>query len=160
MKKLLILMLVLGLASAANAVVTLGGDTEVDLGGTCTVTIVSSDTTMWGGYIEQLEYLMTGVVATSNAGEQAVVNYAPEGYADTYELEAKDTTDPFDSVVAGIQFNVTVSAGSLVEDDTILLTLYDTDWSTVIDTATVTVVPEPMTIALLGLGGLLLRRRK
>jgi len=41
----------------------------------------------------------------------------------------------------------------------VVITLLDTD-GVVLDTITVSQIPEPMTVALLGLGGLFLRRRK
>jgi len=42
----------------------------------------------------------------------------------------------------------------------VVITLWDENASTVEDTITITQIPEPMTVALLGLAGLFLRRRK
>lgn len=46
-------------------------------------------------------------------------------------------------------------------EGTVVIELWeDPDYTNVADTLTITQIPEPMTVALLGLGGLLLRRRK
>ena len=43
---------------------------------------------------------------------------------------------------------------------TVTITLYGNDLVSAIDTITINQIPEPITVALLGLGGLFLRRRK
>jgi hypothetical protein len=165
MKKLLILMLVLGLASAASAAHSLGGATTVAQTGTAVVTIIADSTATTTSVVEDLSAALGGahaiisVVKTANAGEQgSVVQFPGTDYA--WTVEAKDSTEPFDSVQTGIQFNVTISGANFSVDDTFDIVLYDEAYTSTLDSVTITVTPEPMTIALLGLGGLFLRRRK
>jgi hypothetical protein len=163
MKKLLTLLLVLSLASTASAALSLGGATTVVQGGTAIVTISSDNANAWTAYVDDTDGsvgtlgAVTAVTALPAAGDDAAV-VLTAGYA--YAIDAADAGEPF-NIASGIQFNLTVSAGSHAVDDVITITLYADDWSEVIDTQAVTVItPEPMTIALLGLGGLFLRRRK
>jgi hypothetical protein len=66
--------------------------------------------------------------------------------------------DPGNPIVAGAHININVVVVS--SDDIATVNLYASDGVTLLDSATIW-IPEPMTIALLGLGGLfLLRRRK
>ena len=163
MKKLLTLLLVLSLASVASAGQSLGGATEVDITGTAIVTLISDDGT--GGntnYIDDSDGAasslgaVTGVAATAAAGGNATVTLK-NGYA--YLVVGADSETP-NTLESGVRFNLTVSGAGHVKDDVITVTLYGPGWVNVLDTQSVTVVPEPMTIALLGLGGLFLRRRK
>lgn len=158
MKKLLILALVFGMTSAASAALSLGGATEVGVGETAIVTVSSDDTAGWFGYIGY-DAGVTGMVATSNAGSDSYVTPDPYGYTGYFEIQAADMSDPFDSVQPGVQFEISVLGGVLGEVYTI--DRWNAAWDTVLESVQVTVVPEPMTIALLGLGSLfLLRRRK
>lgn len=163
MKKLLILMLVLGMTSAASAAISLGGviNGTIDLDTTGIVTVISDDTEPWAGFIgfDPSVVGVSGVTATLDAGQDALVEPDPEGWTGYYFFEAKDMSEPFDSVQPGVQFEISVFGAAL--HDVYTIDLYAADWETILDSGTVTVIPEPMTIALLGLGGLfLLRRRK
>lgn len=166
MKKLLILVLVLGLTSSASALITsLGGPTEVMYDGSVTINVISdTDYVAWFGYIgfDPAEVGVSACVATSNAGDDSIVTLNPYGWTGYYEIEAGDQTEPYDSVLAGVQFEITVMGGGLAKVGSVYtIDLYDSNWTTPHDTVQVTVIPEPMTVALLGLGGLfLLRRRK
>ena len=73
---------------------------------------------------------------------------------------AADMTEPFDSIQAGVWFEFTVYGAAV--GDVYTVDLYASDFATILDTGYVyCVIPEPMTIAMLGLGALfLLRRRK
>ena len=161
MKKLFIVMLVLGMASAASATVSLGGviDGEIDVGTTGIVTVISDDTRAWMGIICFNPPVGVPILPLRPyAGEDASVTPIPD-YDGCYELIAADLSDPFDSVQPGVWFEFTVYGTNV--GDVYTVDLYHDDWVTLLDTGTVTVVPEPITIALLGLGGLLaLRRRK
>jgi hypothetical protein len=167
MKKVLTILLVLGLVSTASAALSFDQDTySVVAGSSVTLNVVSSDTAAWGGYIDFADHtsLSTSCVKTANAGVDASVVPNPYGYAGYYGLEAKDA-DPDDgwSIVAGTQFQFTINTGAGDNGQSYTIYLEDTGWNrttALLDTATVNVTPEPMTIALLGLGGLFLRRRK
>ncbi|HDZ69066.1 MAG TPA: PEP-CTERM sorting domain-containing protein [Phycisphaerales bacterium] len=180
MKKLLILVLVLGLASAANALtVSISTDGVNPAGSSITVvpgqvvnlSIVSDTSGAAGNYWTYLEMNLPSAgtlpVAGSftinpNAGSMASV--VDQGTPTFYDmlLTASDSTG---SVVAGKHFSLTltISPGAAIDgsDDFDIWTLVPNDatYSTD-DVLTVNIVPEPMTIALLGLGGLFLRRRK
>jgi len=164
MKKLLILALILGMASTADAALSLGGDINNNIypNRWATVTVISDDTSNWTGYIGwDLEGGVTGVVATSNAGEDALVTPDPYGWVGWYEIEAADDSEPYDSVQPGVQFEISVYIDYPWEW-IVNIDLYDSDWATILDSGYVyCVIPEPLTFTMLGLGGLfLLRRRK
>ncbi|MHC4620834.1 MAG: PEP-CTERM sorting domain-containing protein [Planctomycetota bacterium] len=83
-------------------------------------------------------------------------------YYDTgwWTVEAADASSPF-TIASGNQFEVHLAATSAMNGNTYSIVLdayspYPVGGPTPL---TVTVVPEPMTLALLGLGGLLLLRR-
>jgi len=163
MKKLLILALVLGMTSAASAALSLGGviNGTIDLDTTGIVTVISDDTEPWAAFItyDPTVVGVSGVVATSLAGQDSEVIPDPSGWVGNYKMEAKDMSEPFDSVQPGVQFEISVYGAAF--NDVYTIDLYAADWVTILESGTVTVIPEPMTIALLGLGGLfLLRRRK
>lgn len=162
MKKLLILMLVLGMTSAASAALSLGGviDGTIDVGTTGIVTVESTDSTMWEGFIGYDDSVVgvSGVVAKAAAGGDAEVIPDPSGWTGYYKIIAMDSSEPF-TTGPGVQFEISVFGAAL--NDIYTIDFYAADWSTIIQSGTVEVIPEPMTIALLGLGGLfLLRRRK
>lgn len=167
MKKLLILMLVLGLASSASAlVVTLDPSGDQPLGaGSYDVYVVSDeDTTGYELYLALVDSTygsITSVVALSNAGSDALVTPYGDmaGFFNVYAVKAVDMSPPFDTVLMGNQFLAVINyTGAAVGED-LPFVLLDGDLN-VLDSTTFQ-IPEPMTIALLGLGSLfLLRRRK
>ena len=181
MKKLLILVLVLGLASAANALtVNLSLDgvnpapaaITVAPGDVINLSIISDTGGAAGNYWTYLEMNLPSAgtlpVAGSftinpNAGNlSSVADYSNPGVFYDMELAANDSGG---KVVAGehFSFTLTISPGAAIDgsDDFDIWTLVPNDntYSTD-DVLAVNIVPEPMTIALLGLGGLFLRRRK
>lgn len=159
MKKLLILALVFSMTSAASAALSLGGATTVDQTGTAIVTVSSDDTSGWFGYIGY-DAGVTGMVATSLAGQDSYVLVDPYGYTGYFEIQAADMSDPFDSVQPGVQFEITVAGLGNPLGTVYTIDRWNSDWDTVLESVQVTVVPEPMTIALLGFGGLLMLRRR
>ena len=184
MKKLLILMLVLGLASAANAVIVqLSVDGSTDgAGNTTTVTSLStlgivSDTDGTEGKDMRLTigdgtYGDYGTIVIwnnsgsgthtdgGNAGDDSsvtdlgVVGTIYNHYATVTSL---DSASPF-NYAAGTHFTTPITYTGASAAQTLTIELRDSSLA-VLDTVVVA-VPEPMTIALLGLGALFLRRRK
>lgn len=170
MKKCLILMLVLGMTSMASAVVVdaglnpHGGPLDVVVGTTLTITVTAGLDGNWLGYVIVDE---GGVGALGNAlvlpaagGMGSAVPYAEAGWGVGYNLTAAE--NPPGTAVVGNQFTVDFMSLDL---GTALVSLWndaaDPTYTTPVDTLAINVIPEPMTIALLGLGSLfLLRRRK
>ena len=165
MKKLLILVLVLGIASTASAALSLADSALTVTINTTVAFNVDGDTASnidW--YVGNVpgKADVTGMVLDSsgNAGPNAYVNESPYGYNGYWELGSKDDDPDTWDIIAGTQFNGTITVGGTT--GTYSIYLYDSGWTStgVKDTLALTIVPEPMTIALLGLGGLFLRRRK
>ena len=177
MKKLLVLMLVLGLASSASALVV---DLRADDVDTLAVTLTPlsptvevsmySDTGVAGNYFRVLTVdtagtaggigTFTALTPTANAGPDASVT-TPYFYSWAYLIEAKDAdpgTDP--PLVAGEHFSFDYTATLFDGSQQIIdLRVRDQAW-TLIESMVITQIPEPTTIALLGLGSLFLRRRR
>ncbi|MGB2806188.1 MAG: PEP-CTERM sorting domain-containing protein [Sedimentisphaerales bacterium] len=167
MKKLLILMLVLGLASAANAAVSLSidgvnatdGTEDILEGSTITLSVLSNDANPW---MMEVTVLMADATLgtpafTTAAGSMAGYNdWSGEGLW-IYEISTGGT-DP-DYPTPGEQWTMDLTTlGALGSHFNVDIGPYGAQPVSSID---FTVVPEPMTIALLGFGALaLLRRRK
>jgi hypothetical protein len=166
MKKLLVLLMVLGLATTAQAALSLNlSATTVGIGGSVTLDVVSDDSQQWTGWFVLSEdtYYWTNPLAANYSGSWAIDASAGDsgsatvmsGYPAVYTLQAAGTTTP---AYAGTQFSIDITG---VQLGTIYLALESTiDYSPIAPGLTLEVVPEPMTIALFGLGGLFLRRRK
>ena len=160
MKKLLIFMLVLGVASTASAVTVLD-DIRLDLSGT-TLTVVglTAGASFDGGIYDEavtIESYTTPKTVNSNAGSLGAIDlFSGTGY-NGFDITVGSTglEDPAWPVVAGDWFTVEYSGD--VGD---VMQIYDYGVSATVAVGTLNIVPEPMTIALLGLGGLFLRRRK
>ena len=192
MKKFLILMLVLCLASAANAVVvsTTQGyyyemevsatSSTIDVGDTVTVEISagtdSTGTSAMLGTILNISAASSATVATiSNSGDWSVApvpttTASGGGYNVNVSGTPLTTGIPTGNSIYTVTFvavagNVTIDAtGGNWDGFTAAVGIDDGQYEYGaiygLPYAQVTVVPEPMTIALLGLGGLFLRRRK
>lgn len=165
MRKLLVLFLVLGLTSAANALlITVDGQEgesfEVDL--TTTITVVSEDASSWLGYIiveEGGAGSLENTVILDAAGDiGAAAAYTELGWGTGYEISASMGPAGNPAIAAGSQFSFDY-VGAVGDTATISL-FVDPEYTTPVASVNVTVVPEPMTVILLGLGGLFLRRRR
>jgi hypothetical protein len=184
MKKLLVLFLVLGMASIANAGFSISFNGQTDVPDTEAVVIESEFATiditgsgnqtgavsMWlliqgQGSIDASapSYLWNestvGNMADPPLSEYitALADLGYPGVVDIIEIDILDTVEPFDPpnglLVDGLIFHCEYPEGDVI------LTLMDLDLN-VFDTLTIHQVPEPMTVALLGLGGLFLLRRR
>jgi len=176
MKKLLVLLMVLGLVSSAQASLSLSlSATTVAVNGTVTAGVVSTDDSAWIGdfvlsedlsgwttspvadYVSPVTWSFIKTAGTGSAGDSGSATVFP-GYANVWTLGAGGITV---LPSAGTQFSISIKG---TQAGTIYISLQqDADPYPEISTngpLTLTVTPEPMTLALLGLGGLFLRRRK
>lgn len=167
MKKLLVLMMVLGIASAANAslLISVDGvvDSDVEIAPSTYVTIdVFSD----GQTIADTEVYMM-IIGPATLDISAGTVYGELGVPIEKLIDLGDGLYYIDLVIPAAPVVPPIPEGVVVdlitfhcegpEDVTILLG--STPGGSEFDTQVI-VQPEPMTIALLGLGGLFLRRRK
>ena len=192
MKKLLALLMVLGLTSLAGAdlVFTVNGDPQPD-----ELTLETSEEVTLDMHLAAGENILKYQVTYSLSNEQAEFLFPDPtdstglltyGISFPWASMFPGKVNAYDQVgiiswveIAADNFMAAVAGPLTLMDGLILHCLDDTpvamsvtvSASTVIDGATVPVdtvlhtmdiiqIPEPMTIALLGLGGLLLRRRR
>ena len=164
MKKMLVLALVLSVAGLANAWIVTVDKTTVNVGESFTMTIAAE---AGQGYAD----LYAGVF--ESAADIAVLNYssaikgaqAPDlaKVAATYDWAADDY-EGVDIVVdstngqftAGEWFKVTFTGMQMGAGR---VQFYDYEDEQAVSFFPITVVPEPMTMVLLGLGGLFLRKK-
>lgn len=169
MKRLLMLMLVLGMASVANAVLIKvdgqdpGQTVDIAKGITSVISVVSEDTSGWLGYII-IEDGGTGalgnVARLDAAGDIGSFSaYTEAGWGVGYELTVAMGQGGVPAIAVGPQFTMNYSGGVLGDTATISLFL-DPEYGVPAESVAITIVPEPMTVILLGFGGLFLRRRK
>ena len=158
-------MLVLGMASAANATVVSWSvdDVTITIGDSAVVQLTADDdqpyAAKWVGASPSTFAVIDSIVALAAAGDAPVIkDPATTAWPGWWTIEALDFEPP-SSIAAGAQYTVTITGLAegtyLIDSDS-----YELEGG-INDVLTINVVPEPMTIALLGLGGLfLLRRRK
>jgi hypothetical protein len=174
MKKLLVLLMVLGLVSAANAALTVSisgpNSLETDETGTYTIDfsgadIISADVDVISDSGSQPYGIGGGVVIAT--GRNTGLDWADLNTSTgNYELTAgQDNGETIGGPLFTFEFTApsAIPSGGTVTLSMIELSFFDADFEMVtpsLGTMEVTITPEPMTIALLGLGGLFLRRRK
>jgi len=178
MRRFLILGLVLSLASTTHAVpvVQLAADDVTDgigtgasaqvvtvTGGTLEIGVYSSTADPWKRYVHASDLTIGSFNWNSDPiidGDEGTVIPVPY-YPGWWMLEAKDTTSPF-NIAPGKQFYCIYTPSSFNADGSVVqvIDLWNEEWTTVIDTLKIVQLPEPMTIALLGLGGLALLRKR
>jgi hypothetical protein len=165
MRKLFVLILVLGLVPAVNAaLIQVGGQTgdTFDVLENSVITIVSEDTSSWLGYVIVQEGgagVLSEALKLDAAGNLGSISpYSEAGWGTGYELTVAMSPGGVPAIAVGPQFsmNFTGTLGS-----TARISLFrDPEFTVPVSSVLVTVVPEPMTILLLGLGALFLHRRK
>lgn len=104
----------------------------------------------------------TGIIPDSDPAQTWGDFMASIGYENTfaiYQLEYVDSVEPFGGIT-GILFSGAAFHCEGTGDVTIAIVDYAGDELLVRDTLVIHQIPEPMTMGLLGLGGLFLRRRK
>jgi len=169
-RKLLILVMVLAMASLANATIvgiSIDDSTTAIVDSTSTVVDVGQGAeltvSLLGDTASGFEYFgsSTGMVTLglpvklAAAGDLATVaDYSTAEFYD-YELVTASSTSNYPG---GILFTSAMVVGDTLGTFDLLIKGGDSPYPTLY-TARFNVTPEPMTIALLGLGGLLLRRR-
>jgi len=164
MKKLLTLMLVLGMAGVASAGFTVTAPEEVMAGEAFDVVISGLWADVGGGitggvYGDIMPVSGAAEVAAGNLGKAIPVpSWGGYDFIVGDVEDGDDTNDPGDGNWIVLSYVASDVVGTVHE-----LGIYDYAVSAVdpIGTALVEVIiPEPMTIGLLGLGALFLRRRK
>jgi hypothetical protein len=179
MKKLLVLMLVLGIASLANAAaINVLGDSSVGVGVTKTYTITISGSIPDNGLIS-FDVEVHGSNAKATMSSWTIISTGRNTLLD-YVGDLISTPPDYGKEVVAAQDSGTTAIGSTllsfdltgVTTGTIDLTTEEIAFFTVtagggwndlhpdMGSMQVTIVPEPMTLVLLGLGGLFLRRRR
>jgi len=176
MKKILILMLVLGLVSIANATVTMelyeadgttpvSGDCIVGSSYVLAVEGASADAGaslgLYGSTYTAADWANLGAGGQSAAtkldtGDLSYINWVASWYG--YDMLADDT-GMGSGVSTGTWFTIDLTG---LAEGTYSFDLLDYGMGSAViasESGNV-VIPEPITIALLGLGGLFLRRRK
>lgn len=168
MKRLVAMLLIFGMASTANAVLlqvdgVAATDVEIAEGATSLITIVGENASSWLGYIiveEGGAGQLSDVSIVSAAGDLAAYEpYTEAGWGAGYMLTAAASPGSTQPISTGAQFNVNYSGATLGQTATISL-FVDPEYTTPVASVNVSIIPEPMTIALLGLGALFLRKRK
>jgi MYXO-CTERM domain-containing protein len=171
MKKLLVLALVLSMATLANAALTLtiSGPTELAKAAVGTYTVTSSGQDLAGIDLDIISdqgaqpFGIGGGILLATSRNSALDTAAINGASGNYELVVVNDTP---ALIGTTLFSFTFTAGTTAGTyhvSTIENSIYDTDFNAVIGTVmpsfAVRVTPEPITMTLLGLGGLFLRRR-
>jgi hypothetical protein len=166
MKNVLGILLILGMTSLASAALSLSGPDQGNPGDTLAMSLDMVVGDSANGYIWVDYPAYTGTL--SNPALTANVNPGAFTSIDTYYLNDAfgvfinpDTVYPTATNADGpaVTFDFTIPAGSAVGTVHVVELLDESFQATGVAKA-VEVIPEPMTLSLLGLGGLLLRRRR
>jgi len=164
MKKLLFALLVLGLAVSANAGLTDTSNTVTD--GIISWSVVNGKIVghgdSLGTYDGEIDPAVTDAGGTLDSASAAGIagyyrNVGASAYSGFTIYAADDTaTDTLPNQTIGDWFTIdyTRTAGTMYVE------IWNSSNGYANPVGTLTIIPEPITVALLGLGGLFLRRRK
>jgi hypothetical protein len=162
MKRTLIVLLVLGLTSVANAALSWSlSEVIVDVDVGPEVITINSDNALpyseaWIN--DEAGAVIQSIVAMPSAGDGAVVKDPDaSGYPGWWTVEGADFNPDDGALESGAQYDVTLmgTQDQISNTYSVFLDTYGAN-----EELAVTIIPEPMTLMLLGLGGLFLRRRK
>jgi hypothetical protein len=184
MKKLLAFVLVLGIASIANAAscelyLLIDGTSTYDVASGLTPTVdlyidvaVTSlyDADDASGGMDIVQNLTSGSVTLSlgdwisTSSKESVGTISSGDIVDMYWYRESTTNHPADTIIYSFSITLSSDAAGTIDpfmssNDRVMSGLMVHGWNENTYSG-VTIVPEPMTIMLLGLGGLFLRRRK
>lgn len=168
MKKLLVLFLVLCMAPLASAALSISAPTAGSINiGSYAVSVSVSDAfpadfsigVPLGKYTAGIVDLTSPSLVTATSGDlTSIVDFMSVAGAWSFSTADGDGGTP-PNLGSGVRANITLDVIGNI-GDTFDLFLYDAT-PAVITTLSYTIVPEPVTLTLLGLGGLgLLRRRR
>ena len=164
MKYISVLFLILISTTTTNAVYLeidgqQTGSIEIPQATTSVITIVSEDSSSWLGYLIIADGgtgTLGNVTIFPTAGNMASANaYSEAGWGSGYELIASAIPIGVPVVSAGTQFAFDYSGGIIGKTATISLYL-DPQYISPAHSINVSIIPEPLSIALLGFGCLLL----
>jgi hypothetical protein len=154
MRKSLVLILVLGMATAAGAVQIavndqVGPEANVAPGEVATITVIGEDTSNWLGYLIVDDGglgALSNAAFTELAGDPAlagVLAYTEAGWGAGFELSVAGTASF--PVGVGTLFSMDYSyEGDVIGNPTTLSLFVDPEYG--IPVASVSIIPEPMTV--------------
>jgi hypothetical protein len=160
MKKLLALTLVLGLATVASAVITITPiSADVPDGTSVTIVISSDNPDPYGMFLEMTDpagTLGNAILLPAAGADGVILDPVALGVPGTWMFQALSFNIAA-PIIAGDHFTIDYTAND--GQSLVGITVYDFDFVQ-IGRIEMQNTPEPMTLGLLGLGGLFLRRRR
>jgi len=169
MKRLVVVLMVLSMATLANAALqlTISGPQWILPGGSATYTVGYTGGTILGSDVDiVVDYgTIGGGVILTDKRDHALDFVGPNPVGGNYEVAIINDVAATDLGSPLFSFQVTSPAIYCVQTITLIDNgQIDLQWNQVMDAVmpsfSIVLVPEPMTIGLLALGGLFLRRRK